>query len=198
MRLRPTMCRLAAATLTIAATVGPAKAQWEALEGLPGYFPLDELPILAPDDVSIEVNLTTPMLELVAAFAGEEEPELAELVKGLQAVRVRSGEPGEGDLDAVRSRLGEAGRWLDERGWTPMVRVREEGEEVLIYSRLDDAGGVEGITVLAMEEGEVTVVNLIGSLDPARLGRILSGLDLPLGDVGLRGGEGSADEEEDR
>lgn len=203
MNVRRTMTRLVVAVVAASALGAPAcaGAQWEEqLAKLPGYVPLEQLEVLAPDDVSIEVNLTAPMLRLVAAFAGEDEPELAALVEGLQAVRVRSGEPAQGDVEAVRSRVRAAGRWLDERGWAPMVRVREDGDDVLIYTRLDDDGTVQGITVLAMEDDEVTVVNLIGRLDPEQLGRIVSSLDLPLGGFGTsdRDAADEADEEENR
>jgi len=168
--------------LAVGAAAAPAvRAQWEELEALPGYFPLEELAIVDAEALTIEINLTAPMLRMVAAFAGEAEPELAALVEGLQAVRVRSGELGEGEAAGVRSRFQTAGRWLDERGWTPMVKVRDGNEEVLIYSRLDEAGAVEGMTILALEGSEITVVNLIGRLDPEQLGRIASGLDLPFG-----------------
>lgn len=195
MTARPMMRR--ARTLLLAAGVAavPAAAQWEELEQLPGYFPLEEMAILDPDELTVEINLTGPMLRLVASFAGEGDPELAALVEGLDAVRVRSGELAEADREAVRSRVQAAGRWLDERGWAPMVRVREPGEEVLIYSRPGADGVVEGMTVVALEGSEVTVVNLIGRVDPAQLGRIVAGLDLPLGAVG---DDDDADEEGER
>lgn len=195
MRVRPMTRRARALVLTAGVAAVPAAAQWEELEKLPGYFPLEELAIVDPEEVTVEINLTAPMLRLVAAFAGEGDPELAALVEGLEAVRVRSAELAEGDREAVRSRIRAAGRWLDEQGWAPMVKMREGGDEVLIYSRLAADGAVEGMTVVAIEDGEVTVVNLVGRVDPAQLGRILNGLDLPLSPSG--GGD-AGDEEEER
>ncbi|MEZ5332575.1 MAG: DUF4252 domain-containing protein [Thermoanaerobaculia bacterium] len=168
----------------------------EQLAELPGYVPLEQLEVLAPEDVSIEVNPTAPMLKRSRRSRARTSPELAALVQGLQAVRVRSGEPAAGDMESVRERVRAAGRWLDERGWAPMVRVRDEGDDVLIYTRLDDDGTVQGITVLALEDDEATVVNLIGRLDPEQLGRIVGALDLPLGDLGSFDHE--EHEEEDR
>lgn len=67
----------------------------------------------------------------------------------------------------------------------------------MIYTRLDASGVVEGMTVLAVESSEVTVVNLIGRLDPAQLGRIIGGLDLDLpGGRVLDGGVADGEEEE--
>jgi hypothetical protein len=188
---------VAASIVALGAASAPLRAQWEGLEELPGYFPLDELSLIEADDLTLEINLTAPILRMVAAFAGEQDPELAALVEGLEAVRVRAGELRPGGEGSVGERLRAAGRWLDERGWQPMVRVREAEEEVMIYTRLDASGVVEGMTVLAVESSEVTVVNLIGRLDPAQLGRIIGGLDLDLpGGRVLDGGVADGEEEE--
>jgi hypothetical protein len=156
------------------------------LDTQPGYFPDEYLELLAPDDVAIEINLQGAMLRMIAAFAGAEDPEFAALVTALHGIRVRSGEIAPGELEGVRQRLASGQKWLQRHGWLAMVRVKEEGEEVYIYSR-EQEGDLVGLTVLALEDSEVTVVNLIGRIDPSQLARLVEGLDLGvLDDIDLR------------
>lgn len=168
-----------APTLTLAfALMAPiaVSAQTDLTE-LPGYFPAEYLDLVPSEAISVEVNLQGAMLKMIGAFAGAAEPEFASLVAALDAIRVRSGEFESSAADGVAERLEAGQAWLDGNGWLPMVRVRDDGEEIYVYSREED-GHLVGFTILAVEEGEATAVNLIGRIDPAQLERLISGLDL--------------------
>lgn len=153
-----------------------ASAQTDLTE-LPGYFPAEFLDLVPTGSMSVEINLQGAMLRMIGAFAGDEEPEFASLVAALDGIRVRSGEfePGQADAIAAQVRAGQG--WLDANGWLPMVRVRDEGEEIYVYSR-EQGGNLVGFTIMAIEEGEATAVNLIGNVNPDKLERLISGLDL--------------------
>ena len=177
-----------AVVLTLAPS--PIRAQQRGeqrpLEAQPGYFPNEYLDLLDTDDVAIEVNIQGAMLRMIAAFAGAEDPEFSALVTALQGIRVRSGEIAPGDFEAVRERVTAGRKWLEDHGWLAMVRVKEDGEEVYIYTR-EQEGDLLGLTVLALEDSEVTAVNLIGRIDPMQIARLVEGLDLGvLADIDLR------------
>lgn len=171
------------------------------IEDHPGYFPIDRFGILDEESLSLEINLDQGLLQLVSAALGGEEPEFAELVGALESIRVRVAPAESFDVGTVRSRLGEATNWLEDEGWSTMLRVREDGEEVYVYVRLD-GGEMQGIAVLAMEmDGDAVLVNVVGSLDPERLAALAEVLDVPqLGlaaGIGVSNGEGSDTDEED-
>ena len=189
------MRRLGSVMLTVASIVLPAAvAAQPQLEKLPGFFPAEYLDLVSPEDASVEINLHGAMLNLISAFAGDDDPEFAQLVGALDAIRVRSGEFAPADSAAVRGRLGAALDWLDGNGWLAMVRVREPGEEIHIYSREQD-GDLVGFTILAIEEEEATAINLIGRIDPSQLVRLVEGLDIDvLGDIELPTAPSAGDE----
>ena len=168
-----------AVVLTLAPSLVRAQQQGahQPLDTQPGYFPDEYLDLLDPDDVAIEVNIQGAMLRMIAAFAGAEDPEFAALVTSLHGIRVRSGEIAPEDYEAVRQRVASGRKWLEDHGWLAMVRVKEEDEEVYVYSR-EQEGELLGLTVLALEDSEVTAVNLIGRIDPMQLARLVEGLDL--------------------
>jgi len=164
-------------TLVLAGlTPAPAAAQ-AALTELPGYLPTEHLDLVPAGEAAVEINLQGAMLRMIAAVAGKEDPEFAALVGALEAIRVRSGEFDPAAAAAVGARIAAAQSWLDGHGWLPMVRVREDGEQLFVYS-LEQGGDLVGFTLLAVEEGEATAVNLIGRIDPAQLVRLIEGLDL--------------------
>jgi hypothetical protein len=166
------------------------------VEEHPGYFPIDRFGILDEDSLSLEINLNQALLQLVAAALGSEEPEFAELVGALESIRVRVAETDSFDVDAVHRGLTEAADWLEGRGWSTMLRLREDNERVYVYTRLS-GGEMQGIAVLAVEDdGEAVLVNIVGSLDPKRLSALGEALDIP--QLGLATGLGRSDSDDER
>ena len=148
------------------------------IEEHPGYFPIDELQFLSPDDLSVEINLRGAMLRLIGKVAADDDPEFALVMKNLEAIRVQIAPTDRLQADTVRKGLDTGVAMLENLGWYRMVLTRDEGEEVHIYGR-EDEGGLQGLTVLAIEDEEVIVLNLVGRIDPDQLGSLMSGLDLP-------------------
>jgi hypothetical protein len=76
-----------------------------------------------------------------------------------------------------------------------MLRLREDEEEIYVYSRITD-GVMQGMTVLAVEGGgDAVLVNIVGTLDAASLAGLARALDIP--QLGMAAGLGSRDGEDD-
>ena len=144
----------------------------------PGYFPVEDLGILPEESITLEINLTGPMLKFIALATDEEEPELTEILEGLQSIRVRGADLETLDVEAIRSGIRDAAEKLATSGWISMVRMRDKDEEVHIFFK-EQNGEMVGLTVLSVEEDEAMFINLVGKIDPASLGNLASGLDLP-------------------
>ncbi|HEX8337761.1 MAG TPA: DUF4252 domain-containing protein [Pyrinomonadaceae bacterium] len=162
------------------AVVTPALAQSQAA----GRLRLDSLERLAPkaaETVNIEID------GFLIKFAGsilsdndEEERAVKELVEGLRGVYVRSyefkssGEFSEGDVAQVREQLRAP-------GWSRVLDVETRGldfgdAEVYVATA---AGRVEGFALLVVGPRELTVVNIVGSVDLDKLRRLGDKLNLP-------------------
>ena len=148
----------------------PGRAQ--KLSEQPGYVPIEQLDLFPTESLSVEVNLEGAVLKLIAAGAKGEDPALASLIDGLKAIHVRVAPLKDMDEDRVRTKIGHTIRWLEDRGWTSMVRVREQSEEAHMYLKEVD-GKISGLTLLAISNGEeAVVVNIVGWIDPDQLGRL--------------------------
>src|SRR5438094_6339086 len=117
----------------------------------------------------VDVNLEGPMLEMASRFLsgekGGDEAKIKKLVGGLKGVYVKSftfdkeGEYSEADLNAIRSQIRPP-------EWTKIVDVQERHESTGVYLKTN--GKItDGVVVLNAEPKELTVVQILGPIDPA-------------------------------
>jgi Domain of unknown function (DUF4252) len=160
--------------LLLAASAGQAQN----LTALPGYVPLEKLDLFPQEKLSVEINIEGAFLNLVAAGTKTSEPEFSSLIAGLKSIKVQA-VPLKGlDVSAVRTRIGNTVRWLEDRGWKSTLKVRDEGEETYIYLKEVD-GKIAGLTLLSLSPGdEAVVINIVGRIDPAQIGRLAQHFDV--------------------
>jgi hypothetical protein len=163
----------------------PASAQREALspEELrkqPGYVEFGDVWKWSDGDEEVEIELTQPLLGVVGAFVGDEDPELADLILDLHLVRVNSFSFRRSEDEAVRGQIDSISKELRDDGWDNIIKVRERGERVNVFVKMDgdkrtrEGTFLSGLTVLVYEHGQASFVNVVGSFrleDIARVGR---------------------------
>lgn len=151
-----------------------------------GGLDIDEIDGLSADDVNVWVNLEGPMLKLASRALAEDDEELSALVSELKAVRVRVIEENQDLAQELRRTLPEKMNKLRDSGWEPIVQVNEDDENVYIYTRVED-DIIHGLVVVAVDDDEITFVNIEGPIRPEDLDRIW---DLPaMNSTGLKGME---------
>ena len=164
--------RLCLVLLTLAVTVIPAAAQ-DTL----GFYPVEDLGILDPAKLEVDINLEGSTLKIAAGAMQDQDPRLQELVSNLTRVRVQVGSVEEMDQRVVADRISAAVAQLEAQGWVPVVRVVSEGEQIYIFSIDGSDGNIAGLTALVNDGGEEAVAaNLAGSIDPVLLGSMISHL----------------------
>lgn len=157
------------ATLAVALLAPLAQAQ------TPPPLDLRTLDAFFDREPKVEVNLRGSLLRLAVEATRESEPDVAELVDGLNAVTVRVY-----PLDAARNdlvgQLTEIGHSFEDAGWFAFVRVRgdeEDPEDVWIYVR-DEGESFGGMAVMALDhdDQEAAFILIDGRIDPAQVGRL--------------------------
>ncbi len=126
---------------------------------------------LSPKAVeTVDVTLDANMLGMAARFlSGEkaDEAKVKKLIGNLKGVYVRSlrfdkaGEYSLATVDAVRSQL-------KTPEWSKVVDVHTKEENTGVYLKTDGKQ-VLGLIVLAAEPKELTLVNIVGAIDPEDL-----------------------------
>ncbi|RKZ12585.1 hypothetical protein DRQ53_14590 [bacterium] len=185
MTTRSILHGLFALCLLVATLAQPAVAQNEALtpeqlRAEPGYVEFGDLWRLSDGDEEVEIDLTQPLLGVVGAFVSDEDPELANLILDLHLVRVNSFSFRKSNDEKVRDLIDDIAGGLGDKGWENIIKVRERGERVNVFVKMDGdqrtrAGTfLSGLTVLVYERGQATFVNVVGRFrleDIARVGR---------------------------
>jgi len=153
------------AMIVIAAAILPACAQEIKMP-----VNLDALADKA--DEAVTVTMDKSMLQFAGKFLNDrdgDEADVRRLIAGLEGIYVRSfqfrneGEYSGADVEAVRSQL-------QSPAWGRLVGVRSKhGENVDVFFKDGGNAKLGGIVVIAAEPRELTIVNIVGTLDPARL-----------------------------
>jgi hypothetical protein len=129
-------------------------------------FNLDHLATKANN--TVDISLGGAMLQFAAKFMDGNDPEEAQvkkLLNGITGIYVKSyefkndGAWSAADLDRVRNQL-RAPQWSRIVG----VTSKEDGENAEVYVRSENQK-MTGVAIVVSEAKELTVVNIVGSID---------------------------------
>lgn len=130
----------------------------------------------------IDINVDGSMLQVAIKFLNPKDPDQAkvrELVAGLKGVYVRSYEFDKPDEYSAADVLPISSQ-LKAPGWSRMVGVRStrDKENIEVYMMLD-GDKIGGIAVIASEPTQLTVVNIVGSIDLEKLAALEGNFGIP-------------------
>ncbi|MDX2041568.1 MAG: DUF4252 domain-containing protein [Acidobacteriota bacterium] len=172
-----TATRMMMLAVLMLAGLAAAQAQDARLQ----FTQLDKLASKA--DNVVEVTLDKNLLQVAAKFLSDKNPTEAavkDLVSKLQGVYVRVfefdkiGEYSLGDVEPIRSQV-------NAPGWSKIVGVmsRREGQKVDVHLRMDNAGMIHGLLILATQPRELVVVNIVGPIDLEKLSQLEGQFGIP-------------------
>ena len=173
MRFRSLM--LTCALLALPALAGAAE---------PGRLQLPDFSALSKRATqSVDISLGPSLLQLAGGVIDDDGDAngaaVKDLIKGLKGIYVRSytfdrpGEYSAADVKALRAQLLTP-------AWIPVVSTHDmkQGSNVDIYL-LRNGNHTEGVAIIATEPRELTIVNIVGPIDLARLARLQGQFGVP-------------------
>ena len=131
---------------------------------------------------TLVINIDERVLKLGAPFLKSTDPneaKIKELLDGIKGIYVKTfmfeneGEFSESDVAPIRSQL-------NSPDWLKIVeaRSRKEGENVDVFIKTDNTK-IEGIAVIAFNTKELTVINIVGSVDMDKLRQLEGQFGIP-------------------
>src|SRR3954471_9216146 len=164
-------------TIVLLCLAIPGRAQ--KLESQPGYVPIEELGLFPRDKLEVEINIGPPLLRMIAAGTKQDDPGFSAVMDGLKSIQVQVFPVKGVDTAAVKTRIDRAVHWLEGHGWQSTVKVRDQGQETYVYLKMT-GDRIEGLTLLSLDpKDEAVVINIVGRIDPAELGRLGQNLHVP-------------------
>jgi Domain of unknown function (DUF4252) len=141
---------------------------------------------------SVDISLDPSLLRLASGVINDEDSgsnsaAVGDLIKGIRGIYVRSysfdrpGEYSKAEVDAVRAQLLAP-------GWQPVVSTHDlkQGKDVDIYL-LRNGNRTEGVAIIAAEPRQLTIVNIVGSINLAKLARLQGQFGVPRVGIGASG-----------
>jgi|ERR1700733_1338580 hypothetical protein len=183
MKMYRKVLRLALAPLLLVAQVSPSFGQDARLR-------IDSLSTLQDKaSQTVDVTLDQGMLEFATKFLSEkrspDEAKVKDIVAGLKGIYVRSyefdasGEYSDQDLDPIQSQL-------KSPGWSRLVGVtckrKGERENIQVYLMTTN-DRIAGLAAVAAGEKDLTVINIVGSIDIEKLSSLCGSFGIPKFDL---------------
>ena len=144
---------------------------------------LDSLAAKASE--TVDLNLDEGLMQLAAKAFSSKDPDEAKvkaLVDRLKGIYVKSfefeteGQYSEADLESIRSQLRNS-------AWTRIVHVASKKEGSVDIYLMQVGNEITGLTLLASEPKEITVVNIVGPVDLQKLSDLEGHFGVPVLDV---------------
>ncbi len=152
--------------------------------GDPGQLQLPDFTALSKKATqSVDISLDPSLLQMASGIINNNSSgngaAVNGLIKGIRGIYVRSytfpkpDEYSKADVDAVRAQL------LNP-GWQPIVSTHDtkQGSTVDIYLRRS-GDHTDGVVIIAAEPLQLTIVNIVGSIDLARLAQLQGQFGVP-------------------
>ena len=124
------------------------------------------------NDVTLDGSLLQLAVSVMKSSGDPDAAQVVEIIKGLKGIYVKNfefdspGQYSQADVEAIRSQLTGPG-W--QRIVTSFSKRNGERDEVYLLKNGDK---INGVTVLVAEARELTVVNIVGAIDPEKLGEL--------------------------
>lgn len=118
------------------------------------------------------IDLGPAEMGMLKGFSGLVGGDIADVTSGLKRVKVYSlefdkdGQYSLTDAESIRTKVKADSKWLS------LVSVKEKGGFTEIMTHQGADGKMDGFLVLSAEPRELTVINIVGSLDLAKLGKL--------------------------
>jgi hypothetical protein len=155
-----------------------------ALAADPGRLQLPDFSALSKIATqSVDISLDPSLLHLASgainSTAGVNGSAVNGLIQGIRGIYVRSytfdkpGEYSKADVKAVEVQLFAP-------GWQPVVSTHDlkQGNNVDIYNRRT-GNRTDGVAIIAADPRELTIVNIVGSIDLAKLAQLQGQFGVP-------------------
>ena len=122
----------------------------------PGYFDLGTFAPPTDGGQFVEVDLKGHLLAMAARVAAKEEPGVAEVLRGIESIRVNVVGVNKANRVEMAERIKSLRSGLTTDGWERIVTVQE---------------GDQDVTVLAGNE-QAVFVNVVGDINPEKLAEL--------------------------
>lgn len=132
------------------------------------------------DGGRVTVDLKGALLNIATRIASHHEPESAALLASLKEVRVNVIDLNKNGAEDIGRRFKDGRKSLEASGWSRVVSVQENGDDVAIHVKTRGEESIEGLCVSILgSDRQAVFVNVVGDIKPQQLAKLGEKLDIP-------------------
>ncbi len=138
----------------------------------PGYVDFGKFSPPASGEF-VEVHIRSNLIGMVARLVEKSEPDAAELLRGLQQVRVNVIGLNDQNRDEMEKRIKAIRTKLDTQGWERIVTAQQKDEDVGVYLKTRGEEAVEGLVITVIDgRREAVLINIVGNIKPEKVAEV--------------------------
>ncbi|MBI4660471.1 MAG: DUF4252 domain-containing protein [Verrucomicrobia bacterium] len=152
----------------------------------PGYIDFGKLAPPIGSGEFIEVHVKSNLIGMAARLVEKIEPDAAQLLRGLQLVRVNVIGLNDENRSDMEKRIQTIREELDSKGWERIVTAQKKDEDISVYLKTRGEEAVEGLVVTVLQaRREAVLVNIVGDIRPEKVALVGEKLNIdPLKKIG--------------
>ena len=168
--------RIGLSVLVILILLTQLQAQDTDVTKLPGYVDLEQIPIPSKAGKITNITLGPSILGIVQqAVNGDDE--LSETLSGLFSIRVKTFEIDSQIAEELKPKILAIEEKLNSENWQKIVEVKDLDEYTTISMKYDKEK-TAGLLIMSLEDDEASFVNIVGSIDFEKIGKLGGGLHI--------------------
>jgi hypothetical protein len=138
-----------------------------------GYVDLGQFSPPKSGGEFVEVNLKGNLLALATRVAKTQEPEVAQLLEGIESIRVNVIGLNDENRTEIQGRVTSLRTDLGTQGWERVVTVQEEGQDVGVYLKAKGQDAIAGLVVTVLDgKNQAVFVNVVGDIKPEKIAEL--------------------------
>ena len=144
-----------------------------------GYIEFGKFPPPESGGEFVEVHIKSNLISMAARLVEKSEPDVAELIRGLQLIRVNVIGLDDDNRAEMEKRIKKIRSELDGHGWERIVTAQKKDEDVGVYLKTRGSDAVEGVVVTIIEGNrEAVLINIVGDIKPDKIAIIGERMDI--------------------
>lgn len=146
----------------------------------PGYFDFGEITSLKSGDMITEVYLEEQLLKMVAKMGESKGEELGDLINGLKLVKVNEFLVEGKNAKIIEDAFASFDKNLQSKKWNRIVKTKHKQGNAYVYVKNNSDDTFAGLVIAALDkENKVTLVNIVGNIDPEAIGKLSRQFNFP-------------------
>lgn len=139
----------------------------------PGFVDLGSFSPSSGGGQFVEVNLKGSLLAMAVKIAEAQEPDVAEILHGLESIRVNVVGVNDSNRAELEDRIKTLRSGLATEGWERVVTVQEQKQDVGVFIKTRGEDSIAGVVVTVMDgKDQAVFVNVVGDIKPEKLAEL--------------------------